>query len=593
MSAHDEGDLLELKSVRRAVLVVDLVESVRLIQDYEADVIDRWRRFVAEVRTQLVAPRGGRMVRHLGDGMLLEFEDPQLAMGAALDIQQTVQRYNVDREPAQCMYLRVGAHLTDLKVDELDIFGPGVNLVARLAALASPGGIVCSPEFKEALVPRLDAEFEDMGECWVKHLTRPVRAYRASKADATPHAAVLPQPEALATLLPRLAVLDLVTEGCVDAMGGLLADELAALLSVNGSVEVLSRMSTRRRGRSHRDPPLLLRHLNAPYGLCGSCTQVGRQVVLRLELLVTQSASVIWSDSLRSSATSLLAAPGAALQPLCSSAMAALQAHESRRARTLPIESLESYALLMGGVTLMHRLSLSDFERGHDLLEAVRERVPRHPDAHAWLAKWHILRAHQGWSEDPVASASRAGDAAQRALDLDPACSLAMTIVGMVQVYFRRRLDEGERLYQQALAANPNDALAWLLKGTLHGFRGEGAAALHDTRRALSLSPLDPMHYYFDALAASAAVSAGEYAEAVRLAERSLRANNQHASTLRVLAIAHSMQGDLATARVVVERMLAIEPGFTVRRFLERAPGADFDIGKTFAAALQRAGVPA
>lgn len=182
MPVQEVGELPELKSVRRAILVVDLVESVRLIQDHEADVIDRWRRFVSEVRTQVIAPRAGRMVRHLGDGMLLEFEDPHLAMGAALDIQHAMQRYNVGRDAAACMHLRVGAHLTEIKVDELDIFGPGVNLVARLAGLAAPGAIVCSAEFKEALVPWLDAEFEDLGDCWLKHIDRPVRAYRALAA---------------------------------------------------------------------------------------------------------------------------------------------------------------------------------------------------------------------------------------------------------------------------------------------------------------------------------------------------------------------------------------------------------------------------
>jgi tetratricopeptide (TPR) repeat protein len=240
----------------------------------------------------------------------------------------------------------------------------------------------------------------------------------------------------------------------------------------------------------------------------------------------------------------------------------------------------------------MHRLGRYDFERARELLDAVIERAPRHPDAFAWLAKWHILRAHQGWSDDPLRSQAQARDVAQRALDRDGRCGLALTIAGMVKVYFERDLDEGEQLYRQALDANPSDALAWLLKGTLHGFRGEGEAAVEDTRRALRLSPLDPMRYYYDALAASAAASAGMYGEAIELATRSLRANRMHASTLRVLAISYSMTDQMELARPVVERLLTLEPGFSVTRFLDRAPGAGFDIGRRFAQALARAGVP-
>jgi len=593
MTPEVEGGSAALTMVRRAILVVDLVESVRLMQAYEADVIDRWRRFVAEVRQAVLPRHEGRLVKHLGDAMLMEFETVDHALAAAFDIQQRIGAYNVARAPEAAMHLRQGLHVCDVLVDDLDVFGAGVNLSARLASLAQPGAIVVSPDVKEDLVPGLDAEFEDMGECWVKHLPTPVRAYRARRPASAPEAGERAAPApAAGTLLPRLAVLDFDVPSGAAALGSLVADELAGLFSVNGSVEVVSRLSTRARLRPDRAPLALLRHVNAAYGVSGSCRQTGGAITLHVELLSVATDTVVWSDEYRGRQRDLLAAPGDALQAMVSAAIAALSAHETRRARMLPIASLESYALLVGGVTLMHRLSLADFERGRELLEAVSERVPRHPDAHAWLAKWHILRAHQGWSADPAASASRADDSAKRALDHDPECSLALTIAGMVQTYFHRRLDRGEALYRQALAANPNDALAWLLKGTLHGFRGEGAEALHDTRRALALSPIDPMHYYYDALAASAAVSAGEYVQAVTLAERSLRANSQHASTLRVLAIAHSMRGDLDAARPVVERMLAIEPTFTVRRFLERAPGADYAIGKTFAEALRRAGVP-
>ena len=596
MHSTRDSDLQDLQAVRRAILVVDLVESVRLMQSDETEVIRRWRQFVAEVSRLLREQYGGRVVKHLGDGMLVEFSLVSGAIAAAFEMHRLMDRLTQGMPAPTALRLRAGLHVGDVRIDETDVFGHNVNLAARLASLALPGGTVVSPEIMDELVPGLHAGFEDMGECWLKGLAHSVRAYRAEPAKAgfnTRQPASRHDAAPAGSLLPRLAVLDIAAQAGDEVMGSLISDEIAGLLTVNHGVELVSRMSTRKRGSQGQAAVDLLRHLQASYGLCGSCSRVGTRVVLRLELLAAGPNTVMWTGGATVSVEDFVSAPADALQALCSEAMAAAQAHEARRARTLPIASLESHALLIGGVTLMHRLSRASFERGRELLEAVSERAPRHPDAHAWLARWHLMQAFQGWSDDAQVSSSRANAAARRALDLDTDCSLALTVAGMVQTYSHRRLDEGERLYRQALQANPNDALAWLLKGTLHGFRGEGAAALADTRRALALSPIDPHRYYYDALAASAALSAGEYAQAVQLAERSLHANSLHASTLRVLAIAHMLSGDEAAARVQVDRMLVLEPTFTVQRFLERAPGADYPIGRSFADALRQAGVPA
>jgi adenylate cyclase len=581
-----------MQRVRRAIVVVDVVESVRLMQLDEAGVIDRWRRFVNEVRTKVLPAHGGRLVKSLGDGMLLEFEEVAQAVAAAGDMQRRCDAAAFGLAPASHMRLRIGIHVADVHIDELDIYGPGVNLAARLSTLAGPGQIVASADTFAAMVPGLDGDAEDLGECWLKHLAEPVRAYRLAGPLPQGGDATL-QPPPTERLRPAIAILNFAGARGHSVLGSLLADELASLLTVNAAVDVLSRLSTRQaQGANPERAAQLLARLRANYAVSGSCVEADSRFRLTLELVYAANNQVLWSASTGGVIDDVVRSPKDVLEQMCTDVLAAVAAHETRRARTLPIASIESYTLLVGGVSLLHRLSQRDFLRSRELLDAVTERVPRHPDAYAWLAKWHILRAHQGWSDDPVRSASQAHDSARRALDLDDECTLALTIAGMVKVYFERQLDAGQLLYEQALRANPSDALAWLLKGTLHGFRGEGEEALHDTRRALALSPLDPMHYYYDALAASAAASAGLYEEAIQLAQRSLRANSMHASTLRVLAISCSMLGRMDEARSLVERMQALEPEFTVSRFLARAPGADFPIGKTFAQALARAGVP-
>jgi tetratricopeptide (TPR) repeat protein len=226
------------------------------------------------------------------------------------------------------------------------------------------------------------------------------------------------------------------------------------------------------------------------------------------------------------------------------------------------------------------------------MLEAVAERVPRHPIPHAWLAEWHVLRVQQGWADDAKREALLALDCTRRSLDADPNCSLALAIDGFANTNLLKRFDVAEDRYDLALRANPNEALAWLLKGTLHAFRGEGAQAVEHTEHARRLSPLDPLRYFYDSLAATAALSAGRYERAIELAQGSLRLNRTHTSTWRALAIAQVQLGRVDEARKTAGQLLALEPGLTVKGYLERSPSSAFETGKIWSDALRVAGVP-
>ena len=172
--------------VLRTVLVVDLVESVRLIDQDEEGAVARWRGVVDRVKNDVLPAHGGRLVKSLGDGMLLEFPRVQPAVNAAFAIQQTCNRANVGVAPQRQMLLRMGVQVSELIADEHDVYGRGVNLAARLTTLAGPGEIVVSASVRDQLTPMLDADVEDLGECYVKHLAQPVRAYRLGPPGPRP-----------------------------------------------------------------------------------------------------------------------------------------------------------------------------------------------------------------------------------------------------------------------------------------------------------------------------------------------------------------------------------------------------------------------
>lgn len=167
---------------RMAVLVVDMVESVRLMQTNEADVIERWRRFVDEVRLEVLPAQGGRLVKSLGDGLLLAFAAAPQAVVAAFALHQVMQRGNRDCVPDAVVLLRVGLHVCDVVVDELDVYGAGVNLAARIASLGQPGDTLVSEAARDLLVDGVHADLEDRGPRFVKHIDEPVRVFAATPA---------------------------------------------------------------------------------------------------------------------------------------------------------------------------------------------------------------------------------------------------------------------------------------------------------------------------------------------------------------------------------------------------------------------------
>jgi tetratricopeptide (TPR) repeat protein len=202
------------------------------------------------------------------------------------------------------------------------------------------------------------------------------------------------------------------------------------------------------------------------------------------------------------------------------------------------------------------------------------------------------MRVANGATDDAARDSRAASASAERALACDPEDALALAVDALVAAWSRHDLDAAERSLDQALAANPNEPLAWLWNGITHAWRGRGDPAVEATERALSLSPLDPMIYYFNSLAATANLIGERYDRSIELAERSLRENLLHTPTLRTLAVAQALSGRLPEARETIRRVRELEPGLTVSAFRARYPGRDSPQFTRFAEALQAAGLP-
>jgi class 3 adenylate cyclase/TolB-like protein/Tfp pilus assembly protein PilF len=582
----------ELRHAYRAVLFIDVVNSVRLIERDEEGTILRWLRIVDRIENSVLPESGGRVVKHLGDGMLLEFENMRAAASAAFEIQRASARDNAEQPPDCQILLRAGIDVSDVIVSHQDLYGRGVNLAARLMGLAGPGEIVVSARAREQLTPLLDADVEDLGECYLKNIEAPVRAFRIGPPGPHP---VVKSHWALGELRPTLAVIPFAVRGEAaeqGILGEVLADEIIRALCRTQELNVISRLSTTGFAGRRLDLDEVRLHLRANYAVSGVCRVSGDSVCLDAELVETKTGQIVWENRLTERIVGILEGNHELVGRAVAEISKAIMARELLRTRSQPLPTLESYALLMGAIVSMHRLRSTDFSDARAMLEAILERGPYQPLAQAWLAKWHVLRVQQGWSDNVMDDAHRALELTTRALDSDPEFSLALAVDGFVHMNLLKRFDIARERYNLAIHSNPSDSLALLLRGMMHAFCDEGDQAVRDTELALVLSPLDLHRFFYDSLAASANLTAGDYARALDLARRSLRANRMHTSTWRVLTVAQWQLGMHEEARESARQLLRLEPAFTVCGYLGHTPGAAFSIGKLIADVLLKAGVP-
>lgn len=593
-SASREDALQPVQRVRRAILVVDVVESVRLMREHEADVIDRWRRFVNTVRTRVLPPHGGRLVKSLGDGMLLEFESVAPALAASFEIRRRIDEVNAGRPTEAALLLRCGLHMAEVVVEDFDILGAGVNLAARLAALGRPGDLIASTEVRDAIAPGLDAEVEDLGPCWLKHFDAPVHAYRL-EAPGAPAAMAAPRPAEEPGMLPTIAVIPLHCRGgsSLDtAIGELVADGVIAQLSMTSALHVVSRLSTS--VLRDRTAPLaaLAQAVGATFILSGSYVAHEGRVTMTLELADARDGTVAWATRRDCAVAELLAAECPALDAIADGVQAAVVQCEARRTLRQPLPNLASFSLLLGSVGLLHRAAPQDFGRAREALTELAERVPRHGASYAWLAKWHCLRIIRGLTASPEADRVEAQWRIEQALERDDTSAVAWSMRGLVHGFLGKDLAAAEAAYGTALGHNPSEPLAWLYMATLRSWQGRGPEAAAAAERALRLSPLDPMRYYFESLAAAGFLADGQYARAAALCRHSLKLNRGHTPTHRVLAISEMLGGRAEAARAVVDELRALEPQLTVSKYLDRYPGGPAPHARRYAEALQEAGLP-
>jgi len=574
----------------KVLLVMDVVESVRLMEQDEDDFVRRWQQLVQHAE-QILPLHGGRIVKSLGDGLMLEFANAHGCTQAAFAMQHFSRQANSSYAPQQQLHLRMGGHLAEFVTDKHDIYGTDVNLTARFCTLAGPGEIVVTDDLRDCLTAELDADIEDLGDCHLKHVENTVRAYRIGPAG---HASVIASSTPENTdFRPTIAVIPFEARSNEPehfVIGELIADGIIAQLSRSPDIRVISRLSTTAfRGRAASIPDVQSR-LDASFVLSGSYVASGGKILLMAELADTRKNEVVWAERVSGDTGDLLQTQSELLNGLAAATCRALIDTEVKESLIQPMPRLDSCALLLGGISHMHRSSAQDFERSRQVLEALLERHNRTATPHAWLAKWYIMRVVRGMSDKPAQDSRRAIEHTERALDLEPKSTLALAIQGHAFCQLSGDTAAALRNIDEAIELNPNESLAWLYKSVWSSMWGSATNGVEEAKIAGDLSPVDPLKYYFEMILGAAYLIARDYTAAIEASQRSLKLNLSHQPTIRVLLNAQAEGGQMDDAKVTLTRLLHEVPGLTVANYL--GMGSANSVSRLrFAAVLRKMGI--
>lgn len=578
----------EPASLRCVMVFIDCVESVRRIDRGGRAAVCQWTAWLEAVRHRLLPAHGARLVKLTGDGLLAALADvgPAMALAGALHDSASATAGLADMpEPIR---LRIGLHLGEILDDGTDFYGHDANLAARMMAVAEPGQTVVSDAVRDQLGTSPLARLEDLGDCHVKGVSDPVRLFVVGSA-MPPSRLPVESPT-----LPRLAVLATVRGSSADqALAGWVAESLTSRIARTRQLCVISSLSAAEASRHGAALGTVATALRADLLLGIRCTTIGTRCTIGWELIQASDDSILDADTVAVATELLFEGAVPPFDEIAAAVVVAVNASTLRNALAQPPENLDAYTLQTGAISLMHGVSAAAFERGGELLTALVERYPRMVGARPWLAKWHVLRVTRGLATDRADEARRALAHTRIALQRQPHDAMALAVDGFVHCHLLRDLGQARHTLEQALDAGPNEPLAWLFTSAINAFEGRGIEAMQAADQALSRSPADPLQHYFYSLAATAALSAGEPARALELATWAYRLNRMHASTVRVMAIAQIALGMRAEAARTMHALRRMQPGLTVRSYVDGFPAGPNGVGRAWGAALGEAGLPA
>ncbi len=352
-----------------------------------------------------------------------------------------------------------------------------------------------------------------------------------------------------------------------------LADEISTALSRFRWMFVVSSNSLGRFAAQHRDEAAIRREFGLDFLLDGSLQRAGDTIRINMRLLdLRASDQIVWARRFDRQGNDWLALQDEIAAEVVAQIDPEILLIEAKRIINRPPVDATAYDLMLRAMPFMGRLEPCPFHQaGRYLAEAIALE-PDYAAAYAWYAWWHAFLVGQGWADQPTEMMERAGELAERAIILDPYDARGLTISGHVRAFLHRRLREAMSLHERALSLNPNLAMAWSLSAMTHAWAGDPDEAERRNNRYKKLSPLDPHAFFFDGFFTVIHFMKRDYETAVEYGRSVCQLNPALSASYKpyLAALGHLRRDQ--EAATIRRRLLAIEPDFTVERFLRTSP---------------------
>jgi len=543
-----------------AILAADVAGYSRLMGADEEGTLERLKALRRELLDPKIADHHGRIVKITGDGLLVEFASVVDAVRCAVEMQQAMGERNTGVAADTRIELRIGINLGDVIVEGDDLYGDGVNIAARIEALADPGGVFVSNTVHEHVRDRLPLGFEDLGEQQVKNIARPVRVYRvrnpaAAMSPSGPSSPVLPLPDK-----PSIAVLpfanmsgDPEQEYFAD---GMVEEIITALSRIRWLFVIARNSSFTYKGRAV-DMKLVSRELGVRYVLEGSVRKAGGRVRITAQLIDALNGAHLWADRFDGPLEDVFELQDKVALSVAGVIEPTLRAAETRRTAAHPTADFTAYDLYLRALPIFYTLTKEGVLQALALLEQAIARDPNYGPALAWAAMCHLWRYFDDWSDEPEAARRDGIRLAQRALEAAGDDASVVANAALVLAQFGEDIGAMIALVERSLALDPSSARGWYISGLLRLWAGQPDLAIAHVESSLRLSPRERLGAH-QSVIGTAHVFKGQFDAAVAELLVAIHERPTNPPPYRSLACCYAHMGRLEEAKEIVARLRSI-----------------------------------
>ena len=557
-----------------AVVAADVVGYSRLMADDEAGTLNALKAHRRASIDPKIEAHHGRIVKTTGDGMLLEFHSIVDAVCCAVEIQQATSQQNAGLPSERRLELRVGINLGDVILDGDDLYGDGVNVAARLEALAEPGSIYLSNTAYEHVRGKVDFAFDDLGDHALKNIATPIRVYRvrrgvqgAEQTGSTRPALALPDRPSIA-VLPFANMSGDSDQYFVDGI----TEDVTTTLSKWRWFFVIARNSSFIYKDRAVDVKQVGRELGVRYVLEGSVRRAANRVRITAQLVDAINGSHVWAEKFDRELVDIFALQDEITERIATAIDPAMRLIETQRAIREP--AIDAWDHFLRGSFSFYKYEKHSNEEARRHFAKAIELDPTFALAHAQLARTHYFDAWMNWADMPERSYETAYRLAATAVMLDGMEAVAHSALAITAL-FARHYDAALRAGHRAIELNPNYQYGHSSYGHALAFVGRPVEAIQCLQTALRLSPNDPMAWAFYGTLALAHYDSRCYEAAGDAARRALAIRREHLRGFAVLVASLAQLGRSQDVEDERARMQDVMPDLDLRQLTAPFPFRD------------------